>query len=306
MSTRFTPTALVAFTAVLWGTVWLPSRWLDEVADGRLWAWLAAFALPLVLLAPGLAQRARALLAHGPLFWLTAAMFAFSLVLYPEALLRGQVARVLLLFHVSVVWSTLFARLFLGEPVTRRRLAAVVLGLGGLVALFGVDAGLPLPRSTADVMALLSGVLWSGALTGLRRLPAIDDRDKVIATCLLLAVAFALISLAPGGRTPAAPEGAEVLPALAIGLLIAAVWVIPVLWATMQAAQHLEPGRMSVILMLELVVGIVSAAWLGGEIPGHREFAGMVLIVAALGAELLPARRPVRIAGSSEDRQRHR
>ena len=141
-------------------------------------------------------------------------------------------------------------------------------------------------------MALASGVAWSAALTGLRRLHHLPDVDRALACYLLVALVFLPVSLVPGGREMALPTAAQVLPVLGVALLLAAVWLLPVVWATVHAAERLDPGRLSVILMLEILVGIVSAALLADEIPGAPEMTGMACIVAALGSELLPARRP--------------
>ncbi len=282
---------LVAFTALLWGTMWLPSRWLDGYADGALWAWLLTFVLPALLLLPLLVRRAGPLLRGGATLWGSAALFAIAFVLYPEALLRGQVARVVLLFHASVVWSTLFGWWFLGEQIGPRRIAAVALGIAGLVALFGFQGGLPLPRSAADWMALGSGLTWSAALTGLRRVPHISDTDKVLATAVLLALVFAAFAFAPGGRGMGVSTGVALLPSVGLAVLLAALWLLPLLWITTHAAARMAPGRLSVVLMLEILVGIVTAALWGDEIPGRRELLGMLFIMTAIGAETLPGWR---------------
>lgn len=282
---------LVAFTALMWGTMWLPARWLDTAGGGALWTWLLTFALPALLLLPLLARRARPLLAVGIIVWVSAALFAAAFALYSEALIRGEVARVVLLFHASVIWSTFFGWWFLGERIGARRVVAVLLGISGLVALFGFQGGFPLPRSTADWMALFSGLTWSAALTGLRRVPEVSDTDKVLATAVLLAVVFAALAFAPGGRGAGASPVIALVPVIALAVLLAAVWLLPLLWITTHAAARMEPGRLSVVLMLEILVGIVTAALWGDEIPGRSEVLGMLFIMAAIGAEILPLPR---------------
>ena len=59
-------------------------------------------------------------------------LLALSIALYSEGLLRGTVARVLLSFYLTPVWSTLFERLLLGEPITGRRIVTILLGLVGI------------------------------------------------------------------------------------------------------------------------------------------------------------------------------
>ena len=289
------PVALVAVTALLWGTMWLPSRWMERLGEGSLWPWLTAFALPVLLLSPVLVRRRRSVAASGALAWFAAAMFALALALFPEALLRGTVARAVLLFPASLVgWW------FLSEALGIRRVLAVLLGVAGLVALFGLDAGWPVPRGPADWMALASGLAWSAALTARQRLTSGEDIDLLLATCVALALAFAAVSLAPGGRETAWPIPQDAAPLLAAAqaatlltaaLLLAMLWLLPITWITIHAAGRLQPGRLSLILLLEILVGIASAALLGDEMPGRGELTGMAFIGGAILCETLPLGR---------------
>jgi drug/metabolite transporter (DMT)-like permease len=70
-------------------------------------------------------------------------------------------------------------------------------------------------------------------------------------------------------------------------LLFGVLWMPVVLWLTMFGASRLDPGRVTVLLMLEVVIGLVSASVLTDEPFGPREVVGAVLIVAACGTELL-------------------
>ncbi|MDH3452322.1 MAG: EamA/RhaT family transporter, partial [Gammaproteobacteria bacterium] len=46
-------------------------------------------------------------------------------------------------------------------------------------------------------------------------------------------------------------------------------------------ARHLDPGRMGILLQMEAIVGIGSAALLAGEPFGLAEAAGSVLVISA-------------------------
>jgi len=82
------------------------------------------------------------------------------------------------------------------------------------------------------------------------------------------------------------PSLGDVAPALGL------VWMPVVLWLTMFGGTRLDPGRVAVLLMLEVVIALASAALLTNEPFGPREFIGAVLIVAACGSEFF-ARAPV-------------
>jgi drug/metabolite transporter (DMT)-like permease len=59
-----------------------------------------------------------------------------------------------------------------------------------------------------------------------------------------------------------------------------------VLWLTMFGGSRLDPGRVSVLLMLEVVVGVASAAFLTNEAFGAREALAALLVTSACGAEV--------------------
>ena len=76
-------------------------------------------------------------------------------------------------------------------------------------------------------------------------------------------------------------------------LVFGLVWMPLVLWLTMFGGSRLDPGRVAVLLMLEVVIGLASAAVLTHEPFGRREFVGAVFVLAACGSEFF-TRRPLR------------
>ena len=79
----------------------------------------------------------------------------------------------------------------------------------------------------------------------------------------------------------------------AIVLFVAAVTVassIGLLWGV----RLVSPGRAGLLMMMEVVTGLASAAALAGEPFGAAQIAGSTLIVAAAVAEVLPGARPAR------------
>jgi drug/metabolite transporter (DMT)-like permease len=77
--------------------------------------------------------------------------------------------------------------------------------------------------------------------------------------------------------------------------LAALAWLLPCTWLLLWGARSLEPGRVSLLLLLEVAVAAISAALLAGEPFGLREAAGCLLILSAGAlegaAELRPSRR---------------
>jgi len=73
------------------------------------------------------------------------------------------------------------------------------------------------------------------------------------------------------------------------GLLVA-LFVLPTVFLTLWPAMLLSPGRVGILLMSEVVVGVASAAAFTGEPFGGREALGTALIVAAGGLDVLGRR----------------
>lgn len=174
-----------------------------------------------------------------------------------------------------------------GDPITGRRIATILLGLSGMLVVFGVDAGLPVPRSLADSMGLLAGFLWGLGLVYLRRCEARPLFDLPIAQLPFLGLCFLALSFIPGGRGFALPSLAVFQDAVPWLILFAFVWVLPVVWLTAYGGSKLAPGRVGVLLMFDIVIGLTTAALLTDEPFGAREVIGGLFIMAATGVELL-------------------
>lgn len=298
-STTFWPTTAIVSSTLLWGTWWIPLRQVDALGVNGLWATLAAFSLPLTVLLPMAAFRRRALLAGGWVLLGAGLLVAASASLYAEGLIRGYIARVVLLFYLTPVWSVLLGRYCLSEPITARRTVTIVLGLSGMFVIFGIGEGIPYPRTAAEWMGLISGLCWAMGLVFLRRSQGVRIIDKTIATFLFLGVTLFLLSLIPGGRPWSGALDLSV--PLAVWLIgLALVWTFPMIWLSNYGGSGIDPGRVSILLMFEVVVGLTTATLMTDEPFGSREFMGAVLIISAGITELFAhsnkTRNPVREA----------
>jgi len=286
---RWAPSLAIVVSTFLWGTLWIPLRELDRVGLHGAWATTIGFTIPLLLLLPVGLARWRSILAGGWPVLAAGFLMAACLALYAEGLLRGYVARVILLFYLTPVWSTLLARVMLGQPVTRGRVIGITLGLTGMFVVFGIGNGPPLPRSIAEWMGLLSGFCWGWSMVYVRRAEGATDLEKVFVQFVFLGVLFALLSLIPGGRSWSIPSSGLLFGSTKWLLAIGVIWMPAVLWLTMFGGSRIDPGRVALLLMLEVVIGLVSAALLTTEPFGWRELLGAILILAACGSEFFAA-----------------
>jgi drug/metabolite transporter (DMT)-like permease len=101
-----------------------------------------------------------------------------------------------------------------------------------------------------------------------------------------LAPTFVLVTLVPGGESDLSLVPVDPIVSVAWLLALATIWILPVIWLTIFGASHLDPGRVGILLMLEIVVALTSAALLTDEPFGARELVGAVLIMGAAAVEI--------------------
>ena len=126
----------------------------------------------------------------------------------------------------------------------------------------------------------------------LQRTAALPAFDRIFAAFIFLAPAYYLVTLLPGSRVAVGMEGTLLTDWAIMLVALALIWLLPIIGLTVYGASRLDPGRVAIFLMLEIVIGLASAAWLLDEPFGMRESIGAALIVAAMLAEVLAQDRP--------------
>lgn len=293
---RVHPEIVVAMAAAVWGLFWIPLRALDERGLDPGWVIVCQFSVPLLLLLPfgvwrwwhgrpvGLAQ------------WVTGLLAGGGVALYSESLLLTSVARALILFYVMPAWGTLIEVGLMGRRFTVWRGGALVLSVAGLLAILGLNRSAPSLFNLGDFLALLSGILFTFGAMRVREAEAVSVFEQVFAfffSGLLVALGMILLPLEVLGRPPTVSLVLSLLPLL---LGMSGLVLIPAMWGIYWGSRFVDPGRLGIILQLEAVVGIGSAAVLAGEPFGWGEAAGAVLVVGAGVVEVLGNRGSDKVA----------
>jgi drug/metabolite transporter (DMT)-like permease len=159
-----------------------------------------------------------------------------------------------------------------------------------MLVIFGGEAGVPLPRTSAEWMGLIAGITWGLAMVFVKRTGSRPIFDRVFAHFVFLGPAFLLAAGVPGGGDPFGLEIRALVDSASWLMAFAVLWMLPVIGLTIFGASHLGPGRVAIFLMLEIVVGLTTASLLTDEPFGMRELIGAVLITSACGVEMLIAR----------------
>ena len=279
------PEIAIAAAGALWGLYWIPLRYLDAGSVDAVWTTLGLFVVGLALLVPILLRHPPARAAFTPRMLATGLLTGTSFVLYSISIVLTEVVAAILLFYLSPVWATVLGRLLLAERFTGARLTALALGLGGLWVVLGGESGVPLPRNPGDWCALIAGVTWAFGTLRVHQdtaVPAVAHATALFIGGTAAVVAIALLPITD------APAPSVTVRAAAIVLAVAAISLVSA-WGILWGARLVSPGRAGLLMMMEVVTGLVSAAALAGEPFGMAQFTGSTLIVAAALVEVLPA-----------------
>lgn len=280
ISRRF-PEIVIALASAAWGLFWIPLRALEARGIGAAWAILPLFLLPFLFLTPvALWRRTRG--RSSGLRQVRAGLFVgLAITLYLESLLLTNVARALILFYAMPAWGTLLEIGVMGRPLTRWRMGSLGLGLGGLVIILGPDL-VAWSFNLGDGIALLSGICFAiGALFVRRGSGSASVFEQLYAFFFYGSLATAVLAWLPltsAGNPPSTDKLNVVLPWL---FLLALGFQLPVMWGIYWGSRQVDPGRLGILLLLEAIVGIGSAAIWAGEPFGVQQAAGGFLVIAA-------------------------
>ena len=271
------PVLSLLFAATFWGTVWYPLRLLADAGIAGLWQALISYLVATLVVLPVYWSRRAELRGRVPGLVPLALAAGWCNVRFMLGMLEGTVLRVLLLFYLAPVWAVLLARVVLGERLAPRTWVALPMALAGVtLMLYDATLGLPLPMDRADWLGLTAGLAFAITTVETRRLQAVSVTAKTLASWVGVML-VATLGLGLGGHPfPDAPAAAWAgTVALGCSGFLAATLAVQF------GATHLPVQRTTVILLLEIVVGAVSSAWLAAEYTETREWLGGMLIVGA-------------------------
>jgi drug/metabolite transporter (DMT)-like permease len=227
---------------------------------------------------------------------------AVTFLLFFEGASRTSAIETALCLQIEPVYSLFLARLFLGHPLTPRRLGAVA----------AIVFGIALAMNPSDFSGWLGNALLLATPLGwqlshlivLRGLPSVEPRTLTAARYVYGGLILAGVWLAAGGaaRVPPPAELARTLPILALqGAVLSFLGTM--IWY--EAIARLDLARCTAIVVPSIPLLSLGASFLLlGEVASARQWAGMLLTVcgvlafatapaaARAGAAALPAEGP--------------
>ncbi len=283
--------------AAIWGLFWIPLRVFERHGLDPAWVILSQFIAPLTFMVPFALMRLLRKQPTGIEQYGTGLLIGAGVVMYCESLLLTDVVRALILFYTMPAWGTLVEVGLMGRQFTLWRGLTLVLSISGLLTILGLGNPPSLSMNLGDLMALLSGIIFTFGAMRVRQSLEISVFEQVFAFFFfgsIVALGLSQLPLAALGQPPTFEQLITLIPwvvLMAVGILI------PAMWGLYWGSRYVDPGRLGILLQLEAVVGISSAALLAGEPFGSREAVGAVLVVSASLIEVFVIKGNETVAG---------
>ncbi|MBK6468596.1 MAG: DMT family transporter [Rhodobacter sp.] len=140
-------------------------------------------------------------------------------------------------------------------------------------------SNLPRAAGLGEWMGLGSGITFAVGATFAHKVKGSYEVEKTWLSFVFGAgIAAIFIVVNPVYPAPDADQLLAVVPfATAAALFI----LIPITWAMVWGAQRLDPGRVSLLLMFEVIAASVSASLWAGEPYGGEKLVGTAIILSA-------------------------
>lgn len=275
------PVIVLFISSIGWGLTWLPLKFLSAQGMQGLPLILIAFGASAIVLIPFTFRERSHWQGHFHLLLLIALFGGFANLAFQTAIYHGDVIRVMILFYLLPVWSVLGGRLFLGEHIDLKRAIAVIAALSGAFLILGGPQIFNSPPGWIDLLAIGAGL--SFALNNIvfryaEQLPLTGKVNAVFVGCALMVLIYLLFL--PVSSTSL--SSSNILLTMAYGM----GWIMLITFGTQWGVERLEAGRAAIIIIMELVAAVLSAAMILGETLQGMELIGGLLIVAAALTEI--------------------
>lgn len=216
-------------------------------------------------------------------FWpglVAGVLFGLEFILIFAGLEYTSAARGTLMVNAMPFWMLLCGHFLLGEKITARKLAGLVLAFAGVMVIFSDDLSVAGPHAIwGDLLCLLAGILWAGTIfviKGTRLSQA--SAEKTLLYQLFASAAIALPAIPLFG-----PLLRDVTALATASLAFQTVFIVAftyVLWFWL-VRRYPAPG-LSSFAFLTPAFGVILAGLLLDEPLTGRIFAALTLIAAGL------------------------
>ncbi|MDP1659973.1 MAG: DMT family transporter [Methylotenera sp.] len=268
------------FGALCWGIIWYPYRIMAEAGVSGAVSSFYTYCIATVIAGIYFAKYWRGIFKQPfSIIWLGIAA-GWTNLAYVLAVIDGEVMRVMLLFYLSPLWTLILAHFWLKEKTQLVGYIAIAVSLiGAFVMLYDPQvSSLPLPKNTAEWLALSSGMGFSLTNVITRQSTHLSIRAKSFAVWLgVLAVSLVFITFS--NNTISAPSLFSLSNWLV--MILIAILLMAATLLVQYGVTRMPATRASVLFLFELVVAAIASYYLAHETMAINEWIGGSLIIAA-------------------------
>lgn len=269
--------ALVILCTLMWSMGGVVSRYFQTREGFEVTFWRSLFAALTVLAWfawRGFGPSVRGLAQAGRMLWVSGLMWAAMFTCFMLSLSMTTVANVLITQSLAPVFTALLAGMLLRRPVGGRTWAAIAVATLGICLMYVFDVSALEGRHALGV-AIALGVPAAAAFNWVlvQRYGSSLDLTGAVLVGSVLSMAITLPLAWPMGVS-----GHDLLLLAMLGVFQLGIPCILVV----QAARHLAAAKVSLLVLLEVVFGILLTWLFGSETPGWATLAGGTAVLAAL------------------------
>ncbi len=208
----------------------------------------------------------------GRLGLMSSMVAAVGSLLFVGALYRTTAANTLVIFAATPLFAAFFGRIFIHEKISRHTLVAIIAVFGGISLIFAGD--LTDTHLTGNMMALGASSLWGINLVVLRQARQLN-MIPAVAMGGLLAIPLSLLL----GADPTIIDQHDlILLSLQGGLVLPASFALITV-----GSRYLPAAEVSLILLLETLLGPLWVWLVVGESPGTMTLgAGLIILLSLI------------------------
>lgn len=188
--------------------------------------------------------------------------------------------RAAILAYTMPVWSIPLSVLVLGEKITARRAAALIMGMAGMGLLLVEDLATLRSAPVGTLLVLGAAVMWGLGTVLQKRFPVAMPLGAYTAWIMLIGGVpiFVGAALLDFGR-PVPEVSIQAALGVLYNVLIAFAWAH---WAWLKLATSLPVTVFSISMLATPLVGVFSGMLFLGERPSWQEYAALALVLASL------------------------
>jgi drug/metabolite transporter (DMT)-like permease len=208
-------------------------------------------------------------------------LIAYGLTLVPSG-------RSAILAYSMPLWVVLLSALVLHERLTARRVLGLALGMAGMGLLIGEAFTSVRTSPLGATLVIGAAISWALGTVLMRRFPVALGTTAMTAWQLLLGSLPIILGALILEWGTWRPVGMGAALGLAYNILVVSLFCY---WAWFRIAASAPAGVAALSTLMIPVVGVFSSMVILGEMPHWRDYAALMLVIAALATVLVP-RRP--------------